>query len=30
MESTQRPSEATTPGILTTLSSTIGLALGPV
>jgi MFS family permease len=29
MESTRRPSEATTPGILTTLSSTIGLALGP-
>lgn len=29
MESTQRPSEATTSGILTTLSSTIGLALGP-
>ena len=29
MESTQRPSEITTGGILTTLSSTIGLALGP-
>ena len=29
MESTQRTSEATTPAILTTLSSTIGLALGP-
>ena len=29
MESTQHPSEATTPAILTTLSSTIGLALGP-
>src|SRR4030095_15688696 len=29
MESTQRPSEATTSGIMTTLGSTIGLALGP-
>jgi MFS family permease len=29
MESTQHPSEATTPAILTTLASTIGLALGP-
>jgi len=29
MESTQRPSEATASGILTTLGSTIGLALGP-
>jgi MFS family permease len=29
MESTTHPSEATTPGILTTLSSTVGLALGP-
>jgi MFS family permease len=29
MESTQHPSEATTPGILTALSSTVGLALGP-
>jgi MFS family permease len=26
---TQHPTEATTPGILTTLGSTIGLALGP-
>jgi len=29
MESTQRPSEATTAGIMATLGSTIGLALGP-
>ena len=29
MESTQHPSEATASGILTTLGSTIGLALGP-
>jgi len=29
MESTLHPSEATTPAILTTLSSTVGLALGP-
>ncbi len=29
MEATQHPSEATTPGILATLGSTIGLALGP-
>jgi MFS family permease len=29
MESTRHSSEATTPGILTTLGSTIGLALGP-
>jgi MFS family permease len=29
MELTRHPSEATTPGILTTLASTIGLALGP-
>jgi MFS family permease len=29
MESTQHPTEATTSGILTTLGSTVGLALGP-
>jgi predicted MFS family arabinose efflux permease len=29
MEATQHPSEATTPGILTAMGSTIGLALGP-
>jgi MFS family permease len=29
MEATRHPSEATTPGILATLGSTIGLALGP-
>jgi MFS family permease len=29
MEATQQPSEATRPGILTTLGSTIGLAFGP-